>query len=204
MGEIRRVRGVYGKPWSKMANIPITKEVLGDLAECLIQSVIEEGLKDFAKRGWSVRDPMGGPDFADSWSYRIRGRSTIEIQSSWYGMAELTSEGIPSRRMTWMTQKHKEDHPERFKLTEGERKRGMKQSGKVSKGERLPLIVPLKQKGGGVILRFAPFETKDAWVHPGIAKFTFMQRGIRKGRKRCVTRLTQEVLKHLAQGDPSQ
>jgi hypothetical protein len=187
-----------------MSSIPITPEVLEDLAKCLIASVVEEGLKDFAKRGWSVRDPDGGADFPKSWSYRIRGGSTIEIQSTWYGMVELASGDIPSRRMTWMTQKHKEDHPEKFKLTKGERERGMKQSGKISKGERLPLVVPLKQKGGGVVLRFAPFETRDAWIHPGIAKFTFMQRGIRKGRERCAQRLTQEVVKHLLQGDPTQ
>lgn len=186
-----------------MSKIPISREVLEDLAKCLIETIIEEGLKDFAKRGWSVRDPKGGPDFAESWSFRIVGKSTIDIKSSWYGMPELTSGDIPSRKMTWMTQEYKEEHPERFNLTPGERRRGMKKSGKVSKGERLPLIVPLKQKGGGVILRFAPFETQDAWIHPGIAKFTFVQRAIRKGRKRCVSRLVEEIVRHLAKGDPT-
>jgi hypothetical protein len=35
----------------------------------------------------------------------------------------------------------------------------------------------------------------DAWVHPGIAKFTFMQRALKKGRQKCIEILGREVVR---------
>ena len=55
---------------------------------------------------------------------------------------------------------------------------------------KAPLVVPLRTDDGMVVFRTAPLTFQDAWVHPGIAKFTFMQRGIRKGRLGCI-----EILK---------
>ena len=111
--------------------------------------------------------------------------------------------------MVWLTQEHKDRHPSEHKLTPRERELGMKQTGRVSelgrkpgKG-RLPLVVPLKTKGGQVIFRTAPLKMQNAWVHPGIARFTFMQKGIKKGRKACIEIIGQEALRQLALGDPT-
>jgi len=189
-------RRVYGKPWSKMSGITITPEVLEKLGQCLIKTLVYEAKKDFAKRGWPLRDPKGGPALPDSFSMKIKGESTIEIYTSFYGLTELMSGDIPERKMEWLTQEHKKEHPEKFPLTKGERRRGMHQGGK-----RLPLIVPI-ESNGTVILRAAPLTTADAWIHPGIAKFTFAQRGIRKGRKACVKLIAQFVAEELAKGNP--
>ena len=201
--EPKRVRGVYGKPWSKLSNIPITREVLEKLGACLVRTVVEEAKKDFAKRGWSVKDPMGGPPIHQSFSYNIRGKSTIEVLSTFYGMSELGRGSIPERRMTWLTQEAKEKHPERYRLTRRERKLRMRPAGRPSKGTRLPLVVPIQSDGGAVVFRMAPLTTRQAWVHPGIAKFTFIQRGIRKGLEGCIDILKEELREHLAQGDPT-
>lgn len=194
-----KIRKVYGGSALDRDNIPISREALEALANCVIATIIKEGKKDFAKRGWKLGDPNDkGPDFHKSWSFEIEGLRTIVIKSTYYGMKELTDGGIPERKMTWMTQEHKEKHPENFQLTPTEKKRGMKQTGKMSQGDRLPLIVPLKQKDGSVVLRFAPLTMQDAWVHPGIARFTFMQRAIRKARKECTGILKEEIRKYLA------
>jgi len=201
--EAKRVRGVYGKPWSRLSDIPVSREVLEKLGACLVRTVVEEAKKDFAKRGWSMNDPMGGPPIHQSFSYYIRGKSTVEVRSTFYGMSELGKGRIPKRRMTWLTQEAKEKHPERYALTRRERRLGMRPAGRPSRGTRLPLVVPIQSHGGAVVFRMAPLTTREAWVHPGIAKFTFIQRGIRKGRLACIEILKKELAKHMTQGDPT-
>ena len=45
-----------------------------------------------------------------------------------------------------------------------------------------PLVVPLTTSTGEVIFRMAPLRTADAWIHPGIARFNFMERAVRKAK----------------------
>ena len=104
MFEFKRVKGSYGKPWADKINVPVTRELLNKVGECLVGVFAKEALKDFAKRGWSVRDPMKGPDIGKSFSYRISGNSTVEVISTFYGMDVLTKGAIPEHRMPWLTQ----------------------------------------------------------------------------------------------------
>jgi hypothetical protein len=180
------VRSLYGGPLAKLAKLAVSKDLLERLANCIIKSIVEEGMKDFAKRGWKLEDPKGGPPLNESFTFSIRGNRTIEIQSSYYGLKEMTSGDIPERKMTWLTQEAKDRVPSDYTPMRSEVKAGMKRAGRVSKGERKPLVVPIERKDGTVIFRMAPLKMKDAWVHPGIAKFTFMERGIKKGREKCV------------------
>jgi len=196
-GAKKRVRGVYGGPWEKLSKITVTREILEKLALCLIEALVLEAKKDFAKRGWSLNDPKRGAPLHKSFAFRIRGKSTIEITSTFWGLKELTTGDLPERKMTWMTQEAKERRPANYRLSPRERRLGMKKGGRISKGERLPLIVPLQQKNGTVIFRAAPLTFEKAWVHPGIAKFTFIQRGIRKGRKACIQQIQQFVVDQL-------
>tara|TARA_Y100000310_G_scaffold164863_1_gene164605 strand:+ start:2409 stop:3002 length:594 start_codon:yes stop_codon:yes gene_type:complete len=179
------VRSLYGGPLAKLANALVSKKLLEEIAECIIGCIIEEGKKDFAKRGWKLEDPKGGKPFHESFSFQIRGQRTIEIRSTFWGLKELVTGDIPSRRMTWLTQEGKDKIPTDYNMTRTETDLGMKRAGRVFKGERKPLVVPLMSDAGTVIFRTAPLKMKDAWIHPGIAKFTFMERGVRKGRKKC-------------------
>lgn len=187
------VRSVYGGPLAKLAGALASRELLEKMAKCLIDTIILEGKKDFAKRGWKLDDPMGGLPFDESFSFHIRGGRTIEIRSTYWGLKELMTGDIPSRRMTWLTQEGKDKIPNDYPLTRSETNMGMKRAGRVSKGERKPLVVPLTQKDGTVVFRTAPLLMKDAWIHPGIAKYTFMERAIRKGRQNCAA----VISKHL-------
>lgn len=196
----KRVRAILGGPLANLTHLTITTQILGEIGQCMVDALAEESKEYFAKRGWSGKDPMGGPPIWKSFSYRVRGRSTLEIQSSFYGMAELASGDIPERRMTWLTQDAKERSPKDFDLTDAEKKRGMKKTGRVSKGERLPLVVPIQVDGGSVELRRAPLTIGDAWVHPGIAKFTFFETAVRKWRLRCAEVLVREFLRAATEG----
>lgn len=198
-----RIRGVYGTPWSRLAGgITLSPKILNQLGKCLVDAIVTEAKKDFAKRGWSGQDPMQGPPIWDSFSYKIVGRSTIEILSTFYGIAEMVSGDIPSRRMDWLTQERKDHFPSSYKLTPAERRAKMRRGGRLSKGQRRPLVVPIKSDAGTVIFRTAPLKTSEAWIHPGIARFTFMERGIKKGREQCAQILGEELIRQLAGGDP--
>lgn len=186
-----------------MGRFELTPETLKAIGECLVKTFAEEALKDFKKRGWSLRDPKGGPDIHESFSYQFKGKSTIEILSTFWGMQELVRGDIPSRRMTWLTQEAKDKSPHRYKLTPGEKKRKMSASGRVSKKTRLPLIIPLKTKSGEVIFRTAPLKMQNGWIHPGIAKFTFARRAVEKGKKLCLVAINEQALAMLAAGDPT-
>lgn len=191
---------VYGGVLAKLANTAASKEALERMAMAIIKAIVREAKKDFAKRGWKLDDPKGGPPLDESFTFDIIGKKTIEIRSSYWGIEELTSGNIPSRKMEWLTQEAKDKDPKSYPLTPSERKAGMKQMGRVSKGERKPLVVPIKSAGGTVLLRTAPLKTTDAWVHPGIAKYTFMERGFRKGRQEAVKEMIKYLKEQAARG----
>jgi len=192
-----RVKGIYGGPVSKKIDIPITRELLERLGKCLVDSFVKEAKKDFAKRGWSGEARDGSAPIWDSFSYKIRGDKTVVVVSTFPDIDVLTSRDIPSRKMTWLTQEAKEKSPNKYPVTLREKRAGMKQSGRMSKGERLPLVVPIKDDGGKVVFRTAPLKLADAWVHPGIARFTFAQRAVRLGKAGCIEIIKGEALKAL-------
>jgi len=198
-----RVRGTYGKPWSQLGEFDLSPEILKAMGECLVRIFSQEALKDFAKRGWSIRDPNGGPDIGKSFSYRVKGKSTVEVLSTFWGMAELVQKARLPHRMVWLTQEAKDQAPQKYELTKEEKKRGMSAAGRVSKGSRMPLVVPLKSRSGEVVFRTAPLKMQDAWVHPGIAKFTFARRAIDKGKKECLGVIRDEAIRILRAGDPT-
>jgi len=188
-----RIHAVYAGQWSGKLDLTVSSDLLVRLGKLAIKILAEEAERDFAKRGWSLNDPQGGPPLNKSFSYSIRGNKTLEIHSTFWGLKELMSHDIPARKLTWLTQEAKLQHPERYKFTQGEIKRG-----KTQKGNRMPLIVPLRAKNGDIVLRMAPFSTENAWVHPGIAKFTFLTRALKKAREAFKKLIADDVMKNIA------
>lgn len=198
MADRLRVKGAYSGPMAKRAQVPISKKIVQKLGRCLVKIFEEESKKDFAKRGWSGEARDGSKPIWESFSYRISGERTIEIVSTFPDLALLTRGDLPEQDMVWLTQEAKDKHPADYPLTKTERERGMKLTGRVSHGDRLPLVVPLK-KGSTVILRTAPLTFDKAWVHPGITRFTFMERAMKRGRQECAQMLGQAAVEWLAQ-----
>lgn len=188
-----RIKATYSGPILDRTDLPLSMEVLHKIGKALVETFAMESKKDFAKRGWSGEARDGTNPIWNSFSYRIRGERTVEVLSTFPGLDVLTKRDIPPYRMTWLTQEGKDKTPSDYQLTDREQKRGMKFTGRVSRGERLPLVVPLKSEGGAVVFRTAPLTMEDAWVHPGIARFTFAERAQRKAREKCV-----EILKEAA------
>ena len=181
----------------------ISKEMLRRLGECLIEIIVEEAKKDFAKRGWSGMDPMGGPPIWESFSWEIKGKSTLEIHSSFYGMDVLAKGAIPKRDMVWLRSRGKgpvkkappsTGRPKEYPYIKG------RQSRRPQKQQKKVKIIPVRTNRGTVIFKTAPFMTQKAWIHPGIAKFTFLERALRKGKKQCAEILAEEALQQIFGG----
>ena len=171
-------------PLAKLSKFVVTRALMEELGDSLIKILASESKVYFLKRGWTGKDPAQGPAIWKSFKYKVHG-DRLDVTSTFYGMAELAAGNIPRRRMTWLTQKAKDQHPGDYPLTDRERKLGMKQTGRVSKGQRLPLIVPIQVRGGAVEFRTAPLNLGNAWIHPGIARFTFFEIALRKWQKSC-------------------
>jgi len=181
-----RVRGVLKGPFSKLLNsrgaFVLDTNILRRLGLAAVKAVVAEAKKDFAKQGKSPHhkgQPEGLPDshgdtirpgFFDSFSFRIRGESTIEVVSTWPWIKGIT-EGVDAFSM----RKHTQSNP---KLT----------------GKPIPLL----QGNGEVIFRMAPLSTGKLWVHPGIAKHTFIERGVRKARERMAEIIAAEITRRLS------
>jgi hypothetical protein len=161
----------------------MTLPMMRKAGEILLDSIKKEIKKDMAKtaglRGRGKPVPI--PDsvkFVDSFSYQIKGSSTIEIVSSWPtaeahtivpGASGGASGATQPYRMTWLT------------------------------GPKIK-TVPLVTQDGRVIFRSAPL-AGNAWIHPGFLRYTFIERGVRKGRVRVMEELAQEIVElFLSQG----
>lgn len=171
----KRLRGVYGGPWSRMAgDIELDKKTLDRLGKAMLDAIKEEARKDFAKRSTTPHTPEGIPDskgFYDSFDFHIVGRSTIEITSSWPVVQQLV-EGKGPYPMPWLT-----------------RQAGVK-------------TVTMIASDGTVVVRATPLTVNEAWIHPGFARHTFIQRGVRKGRQKMAEIIREELKKLLLSGDP--
>lgn len=156
MAKIQKVKGIYGKPWSKLANIKITKAVLHKIGEVLVEEIVKAA-RDEASRavGLGFQTLPKSEKFYQSFGYRVVGASTVEVTTTWPWIQPLL-EGSEPFKMDWLTQA-----------------RGVK-------------VVPLEDEFGRVVFRTAPLNLSDAWIHPGIAKHKFLSKGIENGRKRSI------------------
>lgn len=174
-----RIKGIYGKPWSRMAQepIPIDRRVLERLGQKLVEAVVAEAQKDLSQEARAVAvsgKPVGLPNskaFLDSFGYQISGESTVELTCSWPRITQYL-EGRAPFKMAWLTQANGVD------------------------------VVPIQKKPNVVLFRAAPLNLANAWVHPGFARHTFLQRGIRKGREEMMRVLAQEAVQYVMKGNP--
>lgn len=174
-----KLKSVYGTPWSKLIgqNVPITQPLLKKAGDIILQSVLKELKKDLAKSAnmGGRGKPVPLPN-----SKRFVDSFSFSIRGektidivSNWPHAEQWVEGREPFPMGWLT----------------------RQKGVVK--------VPILTAQGTVIIRTAPFNKGEAWIHPGFAKYTFLARGIRLGRQKAATMLAKEaVIPLLAKNSP--
>ena len=181
-----RLRGVYGKPLTRAVGKPLalSSEQLKRAGQIILRAIRKEITIDIAKsaglrkKGEPARLPQTSA-FSKSFGLRIRG-NVIEISSTW---PTATAHTTPSDKidpdtnkpfphapieMTWLM---RPDVPRARIITDD----------------------------GKTIIRVTPDSTKGEkpWIHPGFRKYTFLERGIRKGREQVMEELIPELLEGL-------
>jgi hypothetical protein len=178
--DTKRGKATYVGPlWKKLdfksGELKTDMKLLHALGRELVDCVVEEAKKDFAKRKKSGRGkpvPDGGgigpdPSFFKSFSYKIIGERTVELRSSSPHFNALM-EGRPEGKMESLVA---EKNPKLWRVSK---------SGKGMVRKSIPII-----DHGKVLFRQVPLTLDNAWIHPGIAKHTFVNRGIDKYKKRA-------------------
>jgi len=181
------LKGVYGKPLAKQvgSSIPLTEAQLQRMGKIILKAIRREILRDMAlvagirAPGAPVPLPMTNR-FPDSFKVKVQG-SVIQITSNWPTARAHTTDavkmdpdaGIPAEPsapipMIWLTR------------------------------PSVP-YAQIVQKDGEVVVRTTPDPSKGdkPWIHPGFKKYTFLDRGIRKGRKEAIEMILQESLADL-------
>ena len=160
----------FGDSLNSRLNDPkFKRKLLSEMGRSLVAHIVYEGRKDLARagkssRGKPVADGGGlGESFFRTVKYRIKGDSTLEVYSNWKWLEKLL-QGMPKSKMTSLVAS---TNPRLWKNGK---------NGKVRKS------LPINNGRGGVVFRVAPLNLEDAWVHPGISKHTFWDRGVKKWR----------------------
>ena len=178
-----KVRTTYGKTWAKLQPGDfLDDKFLNKIGDILVESIVYEAGKDFAKQGNAPTRP-GEPEglprsvrFFDSFYHKIStgpsGVKRVEIWSSWPWIEQLT-EGRNAYPMDWLT----------------------RQAG-VSR-------VPMKGPGGTVLIKTTPASKEKAWIHPGFKKHNFIRRGYDRARRQMQKDLENQVIKVLKETKPA-
>lgn len=58
-------------------------------------------------------------------------------------------------------------------------------------------IVPLKADDGTVVFRTTPLKSEDAWIHPGIARHTFLNKAFDRARRKCLVLIRDFIAQHI-------
>jgi len=105
----KTIRKSYGKPWSKiLGDIPVDEGFLKGIGEIILKEVVHQARRDLARQGnrkTSRKMPEGIPvdeKFFKSFDFKVAGRSTIEITSTWPWIEQII-EGRNKFRMVWLT-----------------------------------------------------------------------------------------------------
>ena len=90
-------------------------------------------------------------------SFSYRVKDNVIEVSSSWPWIEMITQGVKPHPMPWLTQ------------AQGVYK------------------VPLRDAQGMLVIRSTPLTTDKAWIHPGIARHTFIERAFRRAQRDCIS-----------------
>jgi len=163
-----RLKKTSGKTWSNLTSDDIiTPAVLKEIGEILVESIVREAGKDFAKQG-NKPTPRGVPEgiprsarFFDSFKYRIDGEF-VEIYSDWD---------------TYLNSRHdakiNSSNSVAAAISDGKGRKSFEMKGVRRPPWKRVMVV----NSGTMGYRMAPGEDQAPWIHPGFQKNTFVKRG---------------------------
>ena len=158
-----KVKGIYGGVFAKKGGFKVEPNdtLLHKLGELAVKYIEQEAIK---VAGRSRHIPKSAK-FLKSFSYKIVGKKTIQIESSW---PYVKFDSYIKGRKGWRV-------------------------GKPGK------TIPIKdKKSGKLIFRTVPTELRvgdcTMWCHPGLAKHTFIQKGLERAKKEVLAKYGQTMV----------
>jgi hypothetical protein len=145
---------------SSAPNFGFTQDVLKVIGDYILMSIKEE-IDRVSNLGQGI--PRNS-QFKESFFYEIKkdtkGVLRLYLHSDWRWVGRYLSDR-GEIEMKWLT--------------------GLKNN----RGKRQ--TIPIKdKKTGEMVFRNVPLKTKNAWVHPAINKYNFIENGIEKGQRRAI------------------
>ena len=102
--------------------------------------------------------------FFKSFYYEIEGEG-VAIYSKWEWITKYLNNHEPER-MDWLTKQ----------------------------GNSTLSVIPLKDSKGQMIFRTVPLMKNDAWIHPAIKKWTWIEKGVARGINKAINRVLQLIM----------
>lgn len=183
-----RIKKTAGKTWANLESEDFIDDAfLNEIGKLLVESIVYEAAKDFAKQG-NKPTPVGSPEgiprsvrFFDSFKYKING-TVVEIYSDWD---------------TYLNSKHeaKIDSANSVAgaISDGKGRRPFEMKGVRRPAWKRVMVV----NAGNMEYRMAPGKDQAPWIHPGFQKNTFVRRGYERARRQMKKMLAEQVKKVL-------
>lgn len=156
------LRVVYKKPLFRKVGDGFVPDntIMDAMGEIILESVRKEAMRDMAlarSMAGTRGQPVGLPDTPSFLkSFGFSVQNSQIKIDSTWPLINQHLEGRDAYPMTWLTQAS-----------------GIK-------------TVPMILASGITIIRAAPLSKESAWIHPGFIKYTFLERGVRKGRQQAI------------------
>ncbi len=179
----RPLRSAYSGTIAKGAKIDLTLDQVNRIGEIILEQIREEIEKDTMKASAfrAQGDPVPLPRtkrFAESFKFQVSGKRTLEFTSDWptagahtlgrdreVNLDAKNKSNTPPFPMWWLVQ----PQVPRARIV-------------TSEGQVIVVTTP------------SPADGDALWVHPGFRRYSFLERGIRKGKIRAMEALSMEVL----------
>jgi len=126
---------------------------------------IIDGIEYHAREASRLYDAVPREEkFFKSFFYEIVGNDIL-VFSKWEWITKYLQDSDP-KKMDWLT----------------------KQSNSTLS------VIPLKDEKGQMIFRTVPMLKTDAWVHPAIKKWTWIEKGVARGKNKAINRILHLLL----------
>lgn len=179
----RPLRSAYSGTIAKGAKIDLTLDQVNRVGEIILEQIREEIEKD-TMRASAFRaqgDPVPLPRtkrFAESFKFQVSGKRTLEFTSDWPTAGAHT---LGRDREVDLDAKNKSSTPP-FLMWWLVRTQVPRARIVTSEGQVIVVTTP------------SPADGDALWVHPGFRRYSFLERGIRKGKQRALEVLIADVM----------
>jgi hypothetical protein len=179
----RPLRSAYSGTVAKGAKIDLTLDQVQKIGEMILEQIREEIEKDTLKASAfrAQGDPVPLPRtkrFAESFKVQVSGKRTLEFTSDWPTAGAHT---LGRDREVDLEAKNKSSTSP-FPMWWLVRPQVPRARIVTSEGQVIVVTTP------------SPADGDAMWVHPGFRRYTFLERGIRKGKQRALETLVAEMM----------